>query len=231
MQTRSLSFKTRRFLAWIVLSTMPFGATGAPFQCEGGRFSVEADNPDLAQQVCTSAEASLNTLRSCNIPLNRQITIELTDTLKPGCMGVYHCGKDRIELLRPDVMEEVRTKSGSLTFVEINTYFQSVLAHELAHAAYETVPCPFDNCLATNEYLAHTMQVMSLPPEDIATLEAQLDMQTNVPKDGINGFIYMMAPDAFLRKSWVHLQQRPDPCAYIEQIMEGRIYMDHERFE
>jgi hypothetical protein len=38
-----------------------------------------------------------------------------------------------------------------------------------------------------------------------------------------------MAPDTFMTWAWIHLNQRPDACAYIDDVMEGRVRLDYER--
>src|SRR6056297_505126 len=207
------------------------GAGGAQTVCEAGNVTVLTQDPAQAAFLCNSVASGLSKLAACNVTLHHPVTVELRDRLSAGCMGVYHCGEDRIELLTPEAMAATRNPDGRLAFVETQTYFHSILVHELAHAAYAEVPCPFGSCLATNEYVANTMQVMSLPAADIARLEADLDMETRLSRDSLNPFLYLMAPDIFLRKAWVHLNQRPDPCAYIGQIMAGRVLLDYERYD
>ena len=38
--------------------------------------------------------------------------------------------------------------------------------------------------------------------------------------------LYFLAPDSFLRKAWIHLNQRSDACGFIGYIMDGRVCMD-----
>lgn len=211
--------------------------TGAPgsladsFDCPGTPVTVEAESSEDATPICTAITDALQTLRTCNVPLTHGVTVIQRDALQPGCMGVYHCGEEEIELLTHAAMETARDPDNSLAFVDTQAYFNSILAHELAHAAFDTVPCPFDSCLATHEYVAHVMQVRSLPAADIARFEAAIDMDTPLGRDTINPFIYLMAPDAFLGRAWAHFRQRPDPCGYIGEIMSGRVVLDRERFE
>ncbi|QFT92919.1 hypothetical protein FIU86_08695 [Roseovarius sp. THAF9] len=199
--------------------------------CPGTPVTVRAGSSADAAPICTAVTDALQTLRTCNVPLTHSVTVIQRDTLKSGCMGVYHCGEEEIELLTPATMEAARNPDSSLAFVDTQTYFNSILTHELAHAAFDAVPCPFDSCLATHEYVAHVMQVRSLPAADIARFEAAVDMDTPLSRESINPFIYLMAPDAFLRRAWAHYRQRPDPCGYIGEIMSGKVVLDRERFE
>lgn len=210
------------------------GATASvadSFDCPGTPVTVRADTSDSAAHICTAATRALQVLGACNVPLAHFVTISLRATLRPGCMGVYHCGEEEIELLTPAAMDTARTPDSSLAFVGTQAYFTSILTHELAHAAFDAVPCPFDSCLATHEYVAHVMQVRSLPAADIVRFEAAIDMDTPLGRDTINAFLYLMAPDAFLRRAWAHFRQRPDSCGYVGEIMSGRVLLDRERFE
>lgn len=153
----------------------------------------------------------------------------MTEDLGKGCMGLFHCGQSRIELLTPDSMQARRNPESSLAHVQTPDFFVSVLAHELAHAVYDGLPCPVENCVNSSEYLAHAIQVMSLPPDDIVTLENQFDMATEISRDEISAMILYMAPDVYLRTVWAHLNQRPDACTYLRAIMSGTVLLDRAR--
>jgi len=204
---------------------------GDPLACPDSSVTVLAPSHAARQALCTRVATGLATLSACNIDLTHPVTVELTDSLAPGCMGVYHCGEDRIELLNPDAMKTERKPESSLAFVKTDAYFQSVLTHELAHAAYSKAPCPFDTCMATSEYVAHVLQVMALPDADIDRFEAQLDLTERLSREALNPFLYLMAPDAFLRRAWVYSRQQADACGHIADIMDGKVILDYERFE
>lgn len=225
------SLRCYRLCAGLISCLLATGAVADTIACPGTTVSVIGETAQTAKSLCKNVQHSLDTLTSCNVHLTHPVTVRLRRTLPTGCMGLYHCGDERIELLALEAMEAARDPGNSLAFVDNETYFQSILTHELAHAAFEDVPCPFDHCMATSEYLAHVMQVRSLPAADIARFEAELDMETHVGRDAVNSMIYAMAPDVFLRRAWIHLNQRPDACAYIDAIMQGHVIHDHERFE
>jgi len=147
--------------------------------------------------------------------------------LDPGCMGLYHCGQDRIELLKSTAMESTRSDDGSLALVPAMAFYESIIAHELAHAAFGSVPCPFENCATAKEVVAHTMRVMSLPPQYPSRFNADLGLDRKVARDEISIITLYLAPDVVLRKAWRHLNQRPDIWAYIDQIMSGNVRIDH----
>lgn len=87
---------------------------------------------------------------------------------------------------------------------------------------------PVPGCMATAEYMAYSYQIESLTPEDRAPIMAAEGADKHVPRDMINPFIVMMAPDRFASAAWRHLQQRDDICAWRQGIMSGTILFDHE---
>ena len=220
-------------LKWIMITTL-LGAIPANAQstlCPDSRFEVLSDDAALTQQVCSIAQQAAEQLVACNIQISdsRHVRIEVMTEMPEACLGLYHCGKDIIQIPTPDTMQSMRKADSSLSHVSRQRFFRSILTHELAHAAFDEQPCPFESCITASEYIAYTMQIMSLPDADIAILEAGLDMDKKVSRDSLNPVTLYMNPDIFLSWAWIHLQQRPDPCAYIGDVMAGRIRMDYER--
>jgi len=199
----------------------------AEYPCPDTRFRVISEEEVQARGICAAAARAASVLAACNVPLERPILIEVTDEFNETCLGLYHCGKDRIEILAPAEMQHRRAPGSDLAFVPIDSFFTAILTHELAHAAFDATPCPFETCLTESEYVAYTMQIMSLPDKLRSRYEAGIDMTAPVSRDSVNAVTLFMAPDTFMRRAWVHLNQRPDVCAYIRDVMEGRIRMHH----
>lgn len=128
--------------------------------------------------------------------------------------------------MSPETLGQVRSDDSLFAPLSDDVCFASVITHELAHAAMDAVPCPFQACVATTEYVAYAMQLRSLP--DMLRTEVIRDASQVVVRDEINPMIALMAPDIFARKAWLHFSQRPDPCGYVDWIMQGDIVFDHE---
>ncbi|MRU16932.1 hypothetical protein FDP25_15930 [Roseovarius sp. A21] len=203
-------------------------AAASPLACEGIPVSVIADDPKLARRTCTSAQNVLKTLGACHVQLTNPVKITIVSDLPDTCLGLYHCGKNHIELLTPDAALDKRTADSVFSQLSKQDLFDSVLAHELTHAAYDSTPCPFGNCPATAEYLAYTMQIMSLPAKARQRVEAGIEINERITRDEVNPMILYMSPNTFIRKSWAHLTQREDRCNYVRQLMEGLIFLDTE---
>lgn len=123
-------------------------------------------------------------------------------------------------------MQSLRAAGSSLAHVAARPFFEGLLTHEMAHAAHDEWPCPYDSCRAAGEFIAYNMQTMALPPEDPALFEATLDMETLVLRDHLSIMIMLMAPHIFRKRAWVHLHQQADPCGYLSDVLQGRIRID-----
>ena len=66
-----------------------------------GRVTVTGGESTLERHVCDVVAAALPVLAACNLPLSAPLRIDVVDDLPGGCVGLYHCGEDRIEILTP----------------------------------------------------------------------------------------------------------------------------------
>lgn len=199
--------------------------------CEGIPVTVSAPDLALAEQTCRAAARTVPLIEQCGVILSQPQDIEIIDVIpKPSdCMGIYHCGENRIEILSPESVESLRRNDSAFHSIPSKIYFDSIVAHELAHAAYDTVPCPYSDCLVTSEYVSYAMQVYSLPPPARRTFEADVALEDRVSRYKISAISLMMAPDQFARDVWAHFSQREDGCAYVAQMMQANFYLDTER--
>lgn len=158
------------------------------------------------------------------------VTVKFVDTLPEGCVGIFHCGEALISLLPPDLMAKHRAADSAFANVPDEPYFDGVVVHELTHAAYDKVECPFKDCLATTEYAAYAMQIRSLPPDARESFEATSAFDQRVSRDELSAIYYAFSADRFAQKAWLHFTQRDDGCELMKQIMDGAIFYDRERF-
>ena len=200
--------------------------------CDGTVVTVNTNDGQVAEMVCQSAARAETLFEQCNVPkLEKPVRIDIVDSLMPRCVAVYHCGEDLIEVLTPTLMDAKREEKSAFSFLPIDAYFRSVIIHELVHAAFDLVPCPFASCTVGNEYVAYSIQVESLTPEEQQSFEDAAALDRRIFRDELNIMIYELAPHRFAQKAWVHFKQREDPCGFVGQITQGTVLLDYERFE
>lgn len=216
-----------RFVSVALVAVWPVAAWSEGSICSNGIVTVESDDASMQARICAAADHALETLASCAVPSPPPVVVAPRTDMMEGCVATYHCGEARIEVLEPAALGEARNPDGPFFDISNDDLFASLVVHELAHAAFGTLPCPFASCRTTAEYLAYSMQILSLSATNRALFEAGIDLKTKVDFSEISEFLYFVAPDRFAIKAWAHLNQRPDPCRYIGQIVAGQIRFDN----
>lgn len=199
--------------------------------CENSLVSVISEQTRDAEMVCEAVGLTTVLFDQYNVPaLLFPLRIQVVEEMKDGCVALYHCGEDRIEILEPPLMETRRDPDGAFTFLPINEYFRSVVVHELAHAASDGAPCPFGICVVRDEYVAYAMQVMFLTSDAQLEFAAIAELERPISRDELSSIMLFIAPNLFAQKVWTHLTQRDDPRGFIGQLSEGKVILDRERF-
>ncbi|AHM04755.1 hypothetical protein roselon_02430 [Roseibacterium elongatum DSM 19469] len=217
------------------MALLPTGpAPAEPVACPDGRTSVEGAGA-TAPVICDIVAAGRREIAQCGgLDLSRPIEIAINPDLGLHCVGQYHCGENRIELLPPDTYLEGTAMSANSAFATIapDAYFASIIRHELAHAAMDTMmDCPFEHCLVGQEYVAYTLQIEFLPgPERDAFLAGLPEVTRPVSRDELTPMTLFMAPGIFAQKAWLHFSARPDPCGFLGQVARGTVLLDQDRF-
>lgn len=200
--------------------------------CPDSTISVTASNPEHTEMICDAVARTKTLFQECSVPaISRPVQIDVVDEIYSHCMAVYHCGEDLIELLSPSLMQERRDEEAAFDFLPADAYFQSVVVHELTHAAFDVVPCPIESCVVGSEYVAYTLQVLSLTPQERQSFVENAGYDRKIVRDELSALILYMAPHVFAQKAWTHFSQREDPCGYIGQIVDGTVLLDFEMFE
>ncbi|WP_375254946.1 hypothetical protein [Yoonia sp.] len=213
----------------VILTT---SAQAQPQQCAGANVSVTAENQDDIDLACEAAAKTVSLFAECAIPaLSEPTKIEIVDDIPQGCFGLFHCDTRLIEVLSRDALDGARRPESALSFLATDDFFQSIVVHELTHAATEGMPCPFDGCVVGPEYVAYLIQLRSLDHEAREVFESTIDMQSPVMPDSFHPIIILMSPDLFSQRVWAHHWQLDDPCGFVGELMRGESILDFELFD
>ena len=203
--------------------------SAATLHCPCGTASVQAPEPALAELACTAVSDIASKLARCGVVPGQPLHIRISTELGPNCMGLYHCDTGVIDVLSPEAIARARRPDGAFRTLPPEIYFASIIAHEMSHAAYEAVACPFEDCPVTSDYIAYSMQMHTLPDPHRQTLIRDIDISHPVGRDHFSLVNLLMNPDGFARDAFAHFSQRPDGCAYVAQLMAADLVLDSER--
>lgn len=213
----------------LALAVYAASARADRFLCDP-TITIEAAEERHATQVCTAVQRAIQVIDACGLPqIPGALTIQVVDELEQPCMAHYQCAENEIYVLSPEIMEANRV-SGAFSHLGAEAYFSSVIVHEVAHSVAASLPCPFESCIVAEEYVAYALQVMSLTPPERTEFEKQASIDGRVSSEDLSPVYLFMAPDRFAQKVWSHLQDRDDPCLYLQSLVKGQLLLDRERF-
>jgi hypothetical protein len=204
----------------------PLQAEGYP--CPGGMFTIEGAI-GRGPAICEMAARAAEQLASCNLEVPSGLTIEITRAMPGDCYGLYHCREDLIQLLPLEAYESYLEANPDSVFGHLSpqVFFDSVLRHELAHAALEEMPCPYAACPATQEFVAYVMQIRFLSMADRAPVDARIAaLKRPMPRENVNAMILTMAPELFVENAYRYFSQQDDPCGLISSVARGDVTFD-----
>ena len=220
-----------RYAMHLVLCIATTPLVAEELRCEDPDILVEAASREVALSTCKSAAAGILSLSSCGVNLKESLSIAVVDAINSETkksLGRYISSEKRIEILSPKAMAAAHATDGAFSGVSDFALWDSVLVHELTHAAYQQVNCPTRSCIATSEYAGYVMQVLSLPTEERESWLGQFILKSEPSHDAITAQMYFMAPEHFAKLAWLHFSTRPNPCGYMALIMSGRVFFDSE---
>ncbi len=192
--------------------------------CETAQTHVTGADPDLAAHLCTVVDRVLEQLSQCHLAQKDPLTINIVEGFeddRPGCVGIFDCANDRIEILKPELMGKSLEDNRRFSRLPLMSLFDSVVAHEMTHALIYQNYGEDSGSWAQNEYMAYAMQMAFLSPEDRALFMQGFTTDRPGSLAGINILIMLMAPDAFAAEVWLHFSAKDNGCAFMGQLLSG----------
>jgi hypothetical protein len=193
--------------------------------CEGGKVSVTAPDHAIAQSVCNSVETALSLLDQCDLQLSEPVTISVFDDLPNfdhNCFGFYRCEDNQISLISPSTISEVSAQSDLYLGFDPQVVFDSIVVHEVAHAAFSHSACQESACLANQEYVAYAVQMWSMPLPVRDEIIARFGQDKPVEPVRLNDLVAAMAPEKFAALAWQHFNEPGHGCDFIQGLATGR---------
>lgn len=169
-------------------------------------------SPDatLNEHICRVAETGPEQLEACGLPIRAPLVILAVPEIAHGdvsCLGAYDCDRLELRLVTPAALDAALAPDSVLRDIPREALFDSLVVHELAHAALAQQPCAAPPCLAEHEYVAYAMQMQALAPEHRAIVTDAARGLDRVTEERLNEFIAVAAPDTFAAWAWTHFSR------------------------
>lgn len=211
-------------LGLVALSAPALGAPELVF-CDDGAISVHTVDPQRAPLTCEKTRQAQAYFETCGLPAIRDLRIEIIDeqsTLAPHCLGTYVCAEHTIRLLSPGAIAERSAGSATLyDHLEPIEAFDSLLVHELAHAALDQGGYSDRLNVNTHEYVAYAMQLALMPDDVRAAFLSRYPAGPDAGLAGVNPIVLLFSPGAYTSHVWAHFSDAGNGCAFVRDLLAG----------
>ncbi|WP_371037719.1 DUF6639 family protein [Rhodosalinus sp. FB01] len=202
----------------------PAPLASGTLSCPGGSLTVASPDAALNERICRVAEAGAEQLAACGLPIRAPLVILAVPEIAHGdvsCLGAYDCDRLELRFVTPAALDAALAPDSVLRDIPREALFDSLVVHELAHAALAQQPCAAPPCLAEHEYVAYTMQMQALAPEHRAIVTGAARGLDRVTEERLNEFIAVAAPDTFAAWAWTHFSRPENGCGFVARLISG----------
>ena len=236
---RFLSIWTLQVISYaFLLVLLFFPSIGLPETsvCPGQSIIVNSDR-ELSQKVCNTAALAISQLRECHLQQIRPLEISIVESVDSeyhNFLGFYDNSAEHINILKPSSLRDLLEPDSAFYSIPSEILFESLVAHELTHAFFNQMSNENLSSITANEYMAYAMQLEFMPVEVRQTLLDAHPVQEPIEILGLNGMVWLMAPEVFAVKAWKHFDYPENGCGIFRKIIDGKIIFEspnlHVRF-
>jgi hypothetical protein len=164
--------------------------------------------------------------RCDDLDLGRPITVRVVDSLPAECptdaLGYFNPRDRTVTIPTYPACVALTEPDGRLGRRMSPELYDSLIAHELAHAIVSGCKPVEQMSRAVREYLANAIQFSAMESALRADILARYAHPDPVRFEELSALYLDLAPARFAVKSYLHFQTLDDPCAFIDDLIEGR---------
>ena len=221
-----LNALTCAFLAMIVC---PPVSAATVLDCDTPNISVEADSGKDADFACKATAIAIPRLAALGLTLQEPVQIKVTEILEhvPGAYVAFYCTADReIQVLTTECLEDPPARATAFSEMEAAVLFESLIVHELTHAAIDQwLPHHFVPKIV-HEYLAYAIQLDTLPTAERQRILAKANVRGPPDIARINEALLDIAPLYFAAASWLFFTANGGDANHVKSVLDGGFLFD-----
>lgn len=203
----------------------------AGFSCEVARATVHSDDRALAKRVCRKVAQAASLLKRCEIMPAERIDISIvqsTEGVAGHPLAISNAETKETRIIHPAMIADAFAPKSPYIGLPPDEVFDSLVVHEVAHAVLSIDPHLIDPHLGTerllvHEYIAHAFQISSMDAEARKVLLDRYPVAIPVNLAEFNMFALQSDPVRFGVKAWIHYSDPANGCAFVGEILSGRI--------
>ncbi|SDO64467.1 DUF6639 family protein [Desulforhopalus singaporensis] len=188
--------------------------------------SVLFADEQAAAVICEASAHALTILAQYGLSPKRQICVEVIDQeidhLGYKAFGSYDSKRDRIRVMSYQSIFYHYTNPTMYDEQFDVIHYSGVIVHEITHAVFHhhsTADAPGP---APQEYLAHAIQLLSLPEDRRNRVITTHNEPGWMPGDAISDIYLALEPGRFAVKSYKHLTSMDDPRNFIDLLLTAK---------
>lgn len=188
--------------------------------------TVISENALAAHIVCSHSEKAISVLSRFGLFPKRQITVKIVEDEigSRGYMayGTYNSRSDIIELMSYQaILRHYKEPTMYEEFFD-HIHYGGAVAHEIAHAVFHHNSLNMSPGTAHQEYLAHAVQLASLPENKRNDIIAEMNVSAWESGDAISDVYMALEPTKFAVKSYKHLTTLKEPGKFIDILLNSK---------
>ncbi len=211
----------------ILNANLCFAAQEVRIACPDTPITFVYDQPVETRCLCTTITAAIAFLKSLGLETTETITIRMVEKLQDlkqnDLFGAYNAKTREVSILTYAKLEEYSRKEKKVLGVPFNEdVWCSFAAHELAHAISEPFLGRQMKDHVDGEYISVVTQLRVLSPETRKkVLTTFKDVEPYQSREEMSLLYYLMAPDRFSVKCYLHFLSLKNPAEFIERLIQN----------
>jgi hypothetical protein len=223
----NLLIKTLIALSLSILNAnLCFSAHEVRIACPDTPITFVYDHPVETRCLCTTTTAAVAFLKSLGLEIAETMTIRLVEHLQDlqqnDLFGAYNAKTREVSILTYAKLAEYSRNEKMVLGIPFNEdVWCSFAAHELAHAISEPFLGRQMKDHVDGEYISVVTQLWVLSPETREkVLAAFKDVEPYESREEMSLLYYLIAPDRFSVKCYLHFLSLKNPAEFIERLIQ-----------
>jgi hypothetical protein len=206
-------------------------ASTGSIACSSTPVTVRSQDPRDAETLCRGALAATDFFRSLGQPTDTALALDVVEQLPPAvdrlAVGCYSRIDRRAYVLTYDAFSTRGTWLGLPVSREL---YESVGAHEVAHALTACTAAAYPLSVQATEYIAAVVMFGAMHAPSRAAVLAQYPDADFASDWEITDVAYGLDPIRFAVGAYRHFLREPDPAGFLRSILVGTVLGERHHY-
>lgn len=203
-----------------------YSAVAGGNDCDGGQVTVSGPISETEfSRACDASTMALEFLSNAGLKTNIPVTINITphpiESTGADVFGCYDPHDGLITVLKWDVCKPLFEKYRPFGQAATRPIYDSLIAHEVAHAVADANFTIDDPSEPAHEYIAYVVQIATMPKEIREKVLRDFPVSDRVSLETLHPVILWMSPDVFAVRAYTHYEYPDQGHQAFQAILSG----------